>query len=350
MWDVVVVGAGLSGLTVAGDLATAGYRVLVLDKSRGIGGRVATRRIEGQPVDHGCRFLQPLGPLETDLIQRGMATGQLQPWKVTAYQLSGAGELSPASTHTPYYIAPAGLNSLAKGLAQGLSVQTGRRVVTISRQTQAWRLHLEDGGKEPVESRAVVVAIPPAQAADLFRSGGDDPSSCQPWLSSLAEVRFDPVITVMAGYSPDQEARLLGQSSPEDGWMVFAEQHPDLRWAAVDSSKRCPPAYPVVVLHSSASFATTHLETVDLNALGRRFLALLAPILGSWLTQPQWLQVHRWRYGLVRRPLAVSVLQTSDEPTLVGCGDWCGGSGVEAAIASGHQAAKAIKAALPKIG
>lgn len=345
MWDVVVVGAGLSGLTVAGDLRTAGYQVLVLDKSRGVGGRVATRRIGGQSVDHGCRFLQPLGPLETGLIQRGLAAGQLQPWEVSAHQLTGVGELSPVPTPTPYYIAPTGMTSLAKGLAQGLSVQTGSRVVVINRQAQGWHLHLEDRTKDPIRSRAVVVAIPSAQVPDLFR-GGEEPSAPQPWLRDLATVRFDPVITVMAGYSPDQETRLPGPSPSGEGWMVFAERHPYLRWAALDSSKRPFPAYPLMVIHSSASFAATHLETVDLDNLGQEFLTLLAPALGRWLAQPQWLQVHRWRYGLVQDPLAVPVLQNSDEPTLVGCGDWCGGGGVEAAIASGHQAAKAIKVAL----
>lgn len=345
MWDVVVVGAGLGGLTVAGDLVRAGYRVLVLDKSRGVGGRVATRRLEGQPMDHGCRFLQPLGALETALIQRGLAAGQIQPWPVAVYQLSKAGILSPEASPTPYWIAPAGLNSLAKGLAQDLSVQTGSRVVAINRRAQAWEIHLEGELASPLQSRAVVMAIPAPQAADLF-CGGDDQEALQPWLRDLAAVEFDPVITVMAGYAPGQDIKLPGQRSAGKGWMVWAEQHPHLGWAALDSSKRLSPDYPAVVIHSSASFATTHLDTADLDALGRQLLALLAPVLGDWLTQPQRLQVHRWRYGQVRKSLKVQALQSHRYPTLVGSGDWCGGGGVEAAIASGHQAATLIQAAL----
>jgi hypothetical protein len=345
MWDVVVVGAGLGGLTVASDLVKAGYRVLVLEKSRGVGGRLATRRIDGQPLDHGCRFLQPLGPLETELIHRGMAAGQLQLWPVTAYRLSDGGELRPEPTQPPYWIAPAGMNSLAKGLAQDLSVQTGRRVIAINRRAQTWQLHLEGEIDTPLRSRAVVVAIPAAQAVDLFREG-DDQGALQPWLRDLAAVEFDPVITVMAGYAPDQRINLPRQPQEENGWMVWAEQHPYLGWAALDSSKRTPPAYPAMVIHSSASFAITHLETADLDSLGRQLLTLLAPTLGDWIDQPQRLQVHRWRYGQVRQPLAMQVLQSSAYPTLVGGGDWCGGGGVETAIASGQAAAAAIKAIL----
>ncbi|HEY5747869.1 MAG TPA: FAD-dependent oxidoreductase, partial [Chryseolinea sp.] len=45
--DVVVIGAGLSGLFAAGKLNASGYRVIVLDKGRGVGGRLATRRLHG---------------------------------------------------------------------------------------------------------------------------------------------------------------------------------------------------------------------------------------------------------------------------------------------------------------
>ncbi|MFM7324810.1 MAG: FAD-dependent oxidoreductase, partial [Nodosilinea sp.] len=203
--------AGLGGLTVAGDLVRAGYRVLVLDKSRGVGGRVATRRLEGQPMDHGCRFLQPLGALETALIQRGLAAGQIQPWPAAVYQLSKAGILSPEASPTPYWIAPAGMNSLAKGLAQDLAVQTSGRVVTINHQAQTWKIYLEGKSANPLQSRAVVVAIPAPQAANLFQ-GGDDQEALQPWLRDLTTVEFDPVITVLAGYSPGQDINLPGQT------------------------------------------------------------------------------------------------------------------------------------------
>ena len=54
--DAVVIGAGIAGLMAAARLADHGRSVLVLDKSRGVGGRMATRRIGGAVCDHGAQF------------------------------------------------------------------------------------------------------------------------------------------------------------------------------------------------------------------------------------------------------------------------------------------------------
>ena len=59
---VVIVGAGVSGLACAQALAASGRRVRVVERARGVGGRCATRRVEGQPVDFGLTFLHGRDP------------------------------------------------------------------------------------------------------------------------------------------------------------------------------------------------------------------------------------------------------------------------------------------------
>ena len=54
MNHVAVIGAGITGLTVATDLAAAGHEVSLFDKSRGPGGRCATRRSTVGAFDHGA--------------------------------------------------------------------------------------------------------------------------------------------------------------------------------------------------------------------------------------------------------------------------------------------------------
>ncbi len=50
-WDVVIVGSGVCGLTLARLLEDSGKRVLVLDKGRGPGGRVSSKTLEGSLLD-----------------------------------------------------------------------------------------------------------------------------------------------------------------------------------------------------------------------------------------------------------------------------------------------------------
>ena len=53
--DVVIVGAGMAGLTAAAWLEERGVATIVLDKGRAPGGRMATRRIGEASFDHGAQ-------------------------------------------------------------------------------------------------------------------------------------------------------------------------------------------------------------------------------------------------------------------------------------------------------
>lgn len=66
--DVVVVGAGLAGLTAAGTLAAAGLAVAVLEASDGVGGRVRTDRVDGFRLDRGFQVLNTAYPAARRLL------------------------------------------------------------------------------------------------------------------------------------------------------------------------------------------------------------------------------------------------------------------------------------------
>ena len=51
-----IIGAGIAGLTLARRLTDGGRDVVVFDKSRGVGGRAATRRARGMCIDHGAQY------------------------------------------------------------------------------------------------------------------------------------------------------------------------------------------------------------------------------------------------------------------------------------------------------
>lgn len=65
--DVIVVGAGLSGLTAASDIAAAGLSVAVIEARDRIGGRIHTGADDfGHPVEYGAEFV---GPHQTAILE-----------------------------------------------------------------------------------------------------------------------------------------------------------------------------------------------------------------------------------------------------------------------------------------
>ncbi|HSF75759.1 MAG TPA: FAD-dependent oxidoreductase, partial [Microcoleus sp.] len=141
MFDVAVIGAGLAGLSCAQRLRQAGYSVAVVEKSRGAGGRVATRRVQGTRADHGARYLEPQGDAVQGLIEVLVDRHILKLWTDTVWEFR-QGEIF--SIPSSCYVAPAGMNAVGKYLAEDLEIWFGRRVQAISTtDNQMWHLSLE---------------------------------------------------------------------------------------------------------------------------------------------------------------------------------------------------------------
>ena len=54
---IAVIGAGIAGLACARELARADAKVTVFERSRGLGGRLGTRRQGNLAFDHGAQFI-----------------------------------------------------------------------------------------------------------------------------------------------------------------------------------------------------------------------------------------------------------------------------------------------------
>lgn len=74
--DVLIIGAGMAGLTAARTLAESGLRVLVLEAQDRIGGRILTRRIGDEVVELGAEFIHGHPPELWDLVKEAGLTVQ----------------------------------------------------------------------------------------------------------------------------------------------------------------------------------------------------------------------------------------------------------------------------------
>lgn len=330
MTDIVIVGAGMAGLICAQQLTQAGYSVLVVEKSRGLGGRLATRRLYGTWADHGACYLKPQGELFGNLVQLLCDRQILEIWK-NPHQPDSA----------PRYIAPQGMNAIGKFLAAGLQIQLNQRVTAIHPTPEnSWCLTLESNAQ--FTAKALILAIPAPQAWTLLAPLGEAVLGRE-FIDNLSSVEFYPSISAIAGYP--------ATSQPLPPWTErkFTD-HPVLGWIGLDSSKRPNPQQLVFVLQSSAKFAQQHLETPDLEPVAQDMLQQAAQALAlPWLEKPDWMQVHRWRYAFPSHPWTNPVLSASSTIPLVCCGDWCGGYLAEDAMISGLAASEEINHSLRQL-
>ncbi len=346
MFDVAIIGAGLAGLTCAQQLHQAGYKVVVVEKSRGLGGRVATRRLYDTCADHGVRYLEPQGKLLKLLIEILVQRGILQAWSNSIYELKSAKPESRVtsdshSSELTRYVAANGMSAIAKFLATGLEIWLNRRVECITPSTEAtWHLTFDPTAETQNEliAKAVVIAIPAPQALMLLEPLAQ--TSLPPaFLDTLRSVEFDPCLSVIAGYP----AVGATHASPLPPWKACTiSNNSDLAWIGLDSSKRPEPQTPIFVLQSTAEFAKHYLDAEDLNLAGQQLLSRAAQLLIPWLDTPDWFQVHRWRYAFPSHSLNQDYLDAGTSFPLVCCGDWCGSNLVESAMNSGLAAAVEI--------
>lgn len=303
---VVVVGAGLAGVTCARTLQAAGTQVLLLDRGRRIGGRMASRRLDGRPVDIGASYLTVSDPIFAAVVADWHERGLARPWTDTFAVIGEEPKAGPLR-----WGAPGGLRSLVEDLADGLEVVDATTVRAVRRKDDGWRV-------DDRPASAVVLAMPDPQAHRLLAN----------------DLRAE--LPVPAGYEP---VLALVATWAERCWAfdgLFVNDHPSLSWVADDGTRRGDDA-PVLVAHTTPAYAREHLD--DPAAAGPELTAALRELVGA--PAPETTLVHRWSFA---RPAAGRSEAYALTDTGLGlCGDgWAEKPRVEAAHLSGRALAQAL--------
>ena len=137
----VVVGAGISGLLAAKALNEEGWTVTVLDKGRGVGGRMATRRVGRGTFDHGAQFFTVRGERFAGLVEDWLGAGVAAEWTRGFADAEGR----PNEDGYPRYRGAEGMTSIPKYISRGLDVRTGERAVEGGRADDGWEVACESG-------------------------------------------------------------------------------------------------------------------------------------------------------------------------------------------------------------
>lgn len=313
---VVVVGAGVAGLVAAGRLAEAGRAVVLLDKGRSPGGRLATRRIGGATLDHGAQFFT----VRTDELGR----------RVRVWEREGAvfewcrGFSGDGGDGHPRYVVRGGMNALAKRLAAGLAVRCGTLVFAVRPGPGRWDVTLDTG--EVVAADALIVTCPvPQTFALLVTAEVEVPAD-------LATLDYDRTLALLAVLDrPPAVPAPGGVQAP----------NPDVTFVADHGAKGIS-AVPALTLHAAADWSLARWDD-DRDHVHADLRTLAGPWLGgAGIIESQ---VKRWRFATPQRtwPQPCHTIDGGPAP-LVLAGDAFAGPRVEGAFTSGLAAAEAVLA------
>jgi renalase len=316
--NVLIIGAGLSGLAAARTLFSENHTVTVLDKGRGLGGRLATRRLQQGRADHGAQYFSALSSDFQELTKTWLQQGLVREWHLE--------QSDPASFQHPRYAAAEGMNQLTKALATGLDVRTGERVTYLTPTGSGWQVRCESG--LTLSADALLLTLPVPQALVLLNESGIALSETD--RQALTQVRYEPCLAVMLRL--DQPSRI-----PEPGGQKRTVG--PIAWIA-DNQQKGISDHPTVTLHASHEYSQQHLDEPDLQSLLPELVASVADLIDPATIVEQ--HIHRWRYSnaTIRHPdpyLAVNI-PGADSPgagTLLFGGDGFGKGNVEGAFLSG---------------
>ncbi|CAN5799356.1 FAD-dependent oxidoreductase [soil metagenome] len=317
--ETIVVGAGVAGLSAAQALQASGADVLVLEKSRGLGGRSATRTLRGNRVDHGAQYFTVRDEAFRAQVEVWLTAGDLQVWS-QGFHTFGADGLHALEPGHPRYVFPDGMNTFGKLLAEGLEVRRETRVTSLKPSGDGWQL---EAGTGTFKAQRVILNMPPEQALALCDFDLD-----REIREALESVVLQPCFSLMAGFEADLK--------PEWQGVKLSGGNP-VAWIAHDSSKRAAPKDTVLVAHSTPEFARENY-TLPLEEVTSQLLGGLADVDERFAT-PLWTDLQRWRYAMATQFVDKSYLQ---QGSLLFCGDWCGGNKLEDAYLSGLAAARAL--------
>jgi renalase len=306
---IAIIGAGMAGLTCADRLADAGHLVTLFEKSRGTGGRMATRRIEtaaGQvSFDHGCQYFTALTPAFEKQVEDWSRLGLAARWPE-------AGEKA--------WVGVPGMNAILRHAASRHDVVLECHVRMLSRRDNGWYILADGRNDGPFE--AAIVATPAEQAAPILSLHDFDMARV------AASVSSSPCWTLMLAFAAPLERAPVFHGGEAIGW------------AARNNSKPGRAQPECWVVQATPEWSALHLELGPDEveaALLEEFAKLcgpLPPVIAK--------SMHRWRYahaaGADRSMLWNSGLR------LGACGDWLSGHRVECAWTSGAALAEVVVA------
>lgn len=305
---IAIIGAGLAGAVLARRLREAGHAVTIFEKSRGAGGRMATRRNDSFAFDHGAPCFTARTERLRAYLEPLIADGFVEPWR---------GRFAGLAAEDRFVAVPA-MNALAKALAAGVDVRTQTQAATIT----APHLLRDTDGAALGRFDWIVSTAPGLQTAALFGDLAPVP---------LAPEHMTAAFTTMLGFADAQDP----------GWDMAQVDDAVVASVIRNSAKPGREGYGAAfVIHARSDWSEPRINEPP-DAVQPLLAGAFTRLTGIDAQAAAYAETHRWRYAHANAGISEGYIYAPDAG-LAACGDWCIGGGVEAAFSSAMRLADAL--------
>lgn len=258
---VLIVGAGITGISCARVLQQHGVPLRVVNKGKKIGGRIASRVVrdsgtpfDGRVFDIGASYFTVSDPIFRAEVDEMLKHGIVSEWTDSFHFADSSGILG-VKVGPMRYRAPAGIRNVVDYLATTIEVAEG-----------------EIDSLEGIDER-VALCMPIPQAQRIY-----------PEASSINPCMWEPVISV---------SMLFDQHYWHEFDGVFINNDFELTWIANDGSRRGDGA-PALVAHVQPVLSSHHLTNPQ--SVIPFAVSAVQRILG-FSAFPTWTAAQRWTYA-----------------------------------------------------
>lgn len=321
--NVAIIGAGVAGLTALEALISAGHTVTVFDKSRGSGGRLASKKLNESSWDMGAQFMRAHTPEFTAQIKQWEKMGWVKHWDVTPWTINGS-HRAASPDDIDRYVGMPRMTGISRNLVeQADEFITQARVhhTDFDSESRQWLLTTEEGANfGPFDE--VIVNTPPEQALPLVP---ENSVICE----HIEGVHMLPCWTLLLAYERPLECNFDA---------AFVKSGP-IGWIARNNSKPGRDSRETWVIQANHEWSERMIEAPK-DQVQRDLIEAFHTACGDYSDASDvWL--HRWLYSLPAHAPLHGALR-DDDYNLTVCGDWCHKPSVEGAWLSGRFAAQFI--------
>jgi predicted NAD/FAD-dependent oxidoreductase len=344
MTHIGFVGAG--GATAAAtfvlDGAVPDARLTVLEKSRGVCGRAATRRRGAVTYDYGANYVKADDDRVVELLTGTLDTDGLVDVTDPIYTFDADGTVSEgrdADEHKWTY--ERGLTQIAKRLfgRTDATVHRETRVETLRRNGEVWRVTDADGTEwGPFD--ALVLNPPAPQTADLLADADWGDPLRDDLAAVVGDVEYRVVWTAILHYPFELDRPYYALVNP-------GKNH-DVGWIAREECKRghVPEGESLLVVQAGGEWSRARYDHPPAENVADLADVAAEVVDDDRLTDPDWTDHQGWRYALPEGGVPAGPPEEATGHDLYCLGDWVAGEArLHAALRNGLETGERIACA-----